>query len=205
MEATIEAIKELRAKTGAGVGAVKEALVESSSMDDAITFLRKKGVAKAAKRAGKSADNGTLGLYKHSDNRLIVTVEVVTETDFASRGEDVQKFANDIALHIAAMNTEYVSENSVPESVLEQERKVGEKDVEGKPKDIAEKILEGKINKFYEQNVLTRQKLFTDDSKTVQDYLNELVAKVGEKIKVTKFVKVSLGNEAIISELKEEE
>ncbi len=205
MEVTIQAIKELREKTGAGVGAVRQALAESNDVDEAITFLRKKGLAKAEKRAGKSADNGTLGVYKHSDNRMIITVEVVTETDFASRGEDVQQFANDIALHIAAMNTEYVSEDSVPQKVIDVERKVGEKDVEGKPADIAEKIIEGKIKKFYEQNVLTHQKLFTDETKTVQDYLNELVAKIGEKIIITRFVKVVLGNEVMVSELKEAE
>lgn len=204
MDVTIDAIKELRQRTGAGVGSVKEALAQSKDMQEAITFLRQKGVAKAAKRAGKSADNGTLGLYKHSDSRLMVVVEVATETDFASRGEDIQKFANDIALHIAAQNTEYVSKSTIPAEVIEQERKVAEKDVEGKPKDIAEKIMDGKLAKFYEQNVLLNQKLFIDDSKTVQDYLNELVAKVGEKIQITRFVKVALGNEVIISEGNEE-
>ena len=199
MEATIEAIKDLRAKTGAGVSAVREALESSENLDDAITFLRKKGVAKAAKRAGKTTSEGIIGTYLHSDKKLLVSVEVQTETDFAARSEHLVQFANDIALHIAAVNTEYISEEAVPEEVLEQERKVGEKDLKGKPEDIAKKILEGKISKFMQQNVLLNQQLFTDDSKTVQDYINELVAKVGEKITVKKFIKVKLGQKVITS------
>ena len=193
MEATIEQIKELRARTGAGVGAVKEALEFSNGDNDkAIQYLREKGLAKATKRAGKQADNGILGVYVHGDHRMSVIVEVATETDFAARGEEVRKFADDIALHIAAMDPQYVSVESIPAEILENEKKTFASDVEGKPAEIAEKIIAGKLEKFYADTVITYQKLFSDETKTVKDYMNELVAKIGEKVEITRFVKVKI-------------
>ncbi len=193
MAATLEQIKELRERTGAGVKSVKEAIEASNGdTDKAIQYLREKGVAKAAKRAGNSADNGVLGTYIHNDNRLVVVVEVACETDFAAKSADMLKFANDLALHIAAQQVEYITEDSVPADIIEQEKAVFAKDVEGKPAEIADKILVGKLQKFYKQNVLVHQQLFSDDSKTIQDYINETVAKVGEKIEITKFVKMKI-------------
>lgn len=192
MEATIEAIKELRSRTGSGVNAVKQALQNSNDIEEAIQYLREKGEVKAAKRAGKATENGVLGLYMHNDNRLAVLVEVATETDFASRSEAVKKFADDIALHIAVIKTEYISKDSIPEEVIENEKAVARKDVEGKPEDVANKIIDGKLQKFYKENVLTYQYLFTDESKTVEDYMNELVAQVGEKVIITRFVKMQI-------------
>lgn len=200
MEITIDQIKELRAATGAGVGAVKEALTESKGdIDAAIQYLREKGLAKAAKRAGKETLNGIIGTYIHSDSRFVVAVEIASETDFAAKSPEMQKFAKDIALHIAASQTLYVNEEAIPAEILENEKKVFAKDVEGKPAEIADKILEGKLHKFYSENVLTYQQLFTDDTKTVQDYLNEMVAKIGEKIEVTRFVRMKIGSEAVLS------
>jgi elongation factor Ts len=203
MQATIEAIKELRDRTGAGVSAVKEALEQSGNIDEAIIFLREKGLAKAAKRSGKQASNGILGTYIHNDSKLVVAIEIATETDFASRGEVIKQFSQDLALQIAAMNAEYVDESAVPADVLAQEKAIAEKEVEGKPAEIAAKIVEGKINKFYEQTVLMNQVLFVDQNKTVKDYLNEVVAKIGEKIVVTRFVKLQIGKELWFSETQE--
>jgi len=195
MAATLEQIKDLRTRTGAGVSAVKEALEKSKGdTDKAIQFLREKGVAKAAKRAGKEAQNGILGKYVHNDNKLMVIVEVASETDFAAKSPDMLEFANDVALHVAAQDVDYITVDHVPEEVIEEEKKAFQKDVEGKPDNIAEKILEGKLQKFYKQNVLMYQDLFSDDSKTVQDYLNELVAKLGEKIEINRFIKMKIAS-----------
>lgn len=193
MAITLEQIKELRDRTGAGINAVKEALEHSQGDNDkAIAYLREKGLAKAAKRAEKETTNGIIGTYIHPDNRMAVLVEIATETDFAAKSDDMQKFAKDIALHIAAVGPEYADTESIPAEILEKEKAVYAADVEGKPAEIAEKILSGRMEKFYAEKVLTHQQLFSDDSKTVQDYMNELVAKVGEKIEITKFVKLQI-------------
>ena len=198
MQTTIDQIKELRARTGAGVAAVKEALEVSKGDDEkAIQYLREKGLAKAAKRAGKQADNGILGIYIHGDHKMSVIVEVATETDFAAKSEDLRKFADDIALHIAANNPLYVSVDVIPADILEGEKRTFAADVEGKPAEIAEKIIAGKLEKFYADTVITYQTLFTDESKTVQDYLNEMVAKIGEKIEITRFVKMKIAVPAV--------
>lgn len=194
MEATVAHIKELRASSGAGVGAVKEALEKSNTIDEAIQYLREKGIAKGAKRASKQASNGTLGIYVHNDNRMVAVVEVVSETDFASKSPDMQKFAKDLALHIAAVGPEYIVPEDVPEDVLEREKKVFAADVEGKPAEIAAKILEGKLAKFYEDTVLIKQRLFSDDSKTVEDYFNEMLGKLGEKIQITRMTRIKVGS-----------
>lgn len=197
MKASIEQIKELREMTGAGISAVKEALESSSSQEEAIKYLREKGLAKAVKRAGKEAENGVIGVYIHTDSRLAVLVEVATETDFAAKSEVVKKFANDVALHIAAMNTEYVSKEVVPAEIVEQEKAAAKEDVAGKPAEIAEKILQGKLDRFYKDVVLTEQQLFTDETKTVGDYINEIVAQIGEKTEVTRFVRVQIAKPTV--------
>ncbi len=195
MSITIEQIKDLRQRTGAGVNAVRVALEDAKGDEDkAIQLLREQGVAKAAKRAGKEAKNGIIGVYVHGDQRMAVLVEVATETDFAAKSEEMKKFANDIALHIAAVDPLYTSVELIPEDILENEKKVFAKDIEGKPENIAEKILEGKLKKFYSETVLSYQSLFTNDEITVQDYMNEMVAKLGEKMEITKFVKMKLGS-----------
>lgn len=202
MAITIEQIKDLREKTGAGMAVVKEALEASDGNEEkAIQFLREKGLAKAIKRAGKEALNGIIGVYRHHDRRMVVLVEVATETDFTSRSEDLQKFADDIALHVAANSTEYASIEAIPAEVLEKEKAVFAADVEGKPAEIAEKILQGRLEKFYAEKVLLKQKLFTDETKTVQDYLNEIVAKVGEKVEITRFVMLKIATPTISSGL----
>jgi len=193
MAVTIEQIKELRKRTGAGVNAVKEALETSNGdLDKAIDYLREKGVAKANKRAGKEAINGIIGTYIHPDNRLVAVVEIACETDFAAKSEVMQEFAKNIALHIAAVGTEYLNVEDIPAEILDKEKAQYAKDVEGKPAEITEKILAGKLNKFYEQSVLVYQSYFKDESKTIQDYMNEMVAQIGEIMKFTRFVRMQI-------------
>lgn len=204
MEITLEQIKELRAQTGAGVGTVKAALEHSKGdIKAAIQYLREQGIAKGAKRAGKQASNGILGTYIHDDNRLVVIVEITSETDFAAKGADMQKFAKDIALHIAAIGPEYVKVEDVPAELVEEEKAVYAKEVAGKPAEIAEKILEGKLQKFYAERVLLKQQLFTDESKKVEDYLNETLAKIGEKVEIARFVRFKLGDQILVAQPKQ--
>jgi elongation factor Ts len=194
---TLEQIKELRTRSGAGVNVVKEALEASNGdVEEAIKYLRKKGVAKSEKRKDKVALNGVLGTYIHSNNRMVAVVEVACETDFAAKSPDVIKFANDLALHIAAVNPIFVSVEDVSEEAKNEIKETAEKELEGKPIEVKEKIIEGKLQKFFDENVLLNQKLFTDETKTVKDYLDELVAKIGEKTEITRFVKISVAEVA---------
>ena len=191
---TVEQIKELRAQTGAGVNAVREALEKSEGdVEQAIKYLREKGLAKGDKRKGKTASNGILGTYIHSNNKLIVVVEVACETDFAEKSEDMAKFAKDLALHIAAKNPKYISVESVDKDVLAAEVELAEKGVENKPAEIKKTIIDGKLDKFYKETVLLKQELFTDETKTVGDYLNEMLVKIGEKVEITQFYKIQVG------------
>lgn len=202
MDATLDLIKELRQRTGVGVSAVKEALEASNNIDEAINYLRQKGLAKAAKRAGREATNGIIGMYLHTDKRTGVVVEVATETDFSARSEDIQKFANDMALQIAALNPQYVNVEAIPAEILENERALAMANIpEGKSEEMVEKIVQGRLEKFYKENVLTHQNLFVDESRTVSDYINELVAKIGEKIEITRFAKLQIAMPATQSGL----
>lgn len=198
---TIDQIKELRALTGAGVGAVREAL-ESTNGDfnEAIKFLRAKGLAKADKRKGKIAQQGILGTYIHTNKKFVVVVEVACETDFAAKSEDMTKFASDLAVHIAAVSPKYISINSIDKDVLAGELKAAEEGLENKPAEIRKTIIDGKLEKFYKEVVLLKQVLFTDENKTVEDYLNEMVAKIGEKIEITQFYRFQVG-ESVVSNL----
>lgn len=196
--ATIEQIKELREKTGAGVDAIKKALDKyEGDLEKAIIYLRQQGVAKAEKRKSKEAKNGVLGTYIHSNNRVVVVVEVNTETDFAARGEELKEFANQVALHVAAMNPQFISVDSIDKTFLEKEKKVFEKELDGKPADVKEKIIDGKLEKLYADVVLTKQKFFSDDSKTIEDLLNELIAKIGEKIEIKQFHKFEVAQDVV--------
>lgn len=202
MAATLDQIKELRTLTGAGVGSVREALeVSAGDTEKAIQYLREKGLAKSVKRAGKNAENGMFGVYVHPDNRAVVVVEVACETDFAAKSPDMVKFAQEIAVHIVASTTEYVNVESIPAEVLEKEKAVFMTELEGKPAEMAEKILEGKLQKFYKDTVLTYQPLFQDETKIVQDHLNELVAKIGEKIEITRFIKMKINSTTSMSNI----
>ena len=203
--ATIEEIKELRKLTGAGVNAVREALDASNgNFDEAVKYLRSKGMAKAEKRKGKVAENGILGTYVHSNSRFMVVVEVACETDFAAKSEDMVKFANGLALHIAAVNPKYVNVESIDKDILASEMAAAEQGLDGKPENIKKTIIDGKLEKFYKETVLLKQNYFEDESKTVEDLLNEMLAKIGEKIEVTYFYKFSVGEEVLASVAKSE-
>lgn len=190
----LEKIKELREMTGAGVNAIIEALnATQGDIDKSVVYLRTKGLAKAEKRKANIASNGLLGYYFHTNRKLITVVEVFCETDFAANSKDMIDFANRLALNVAAMNPRFISLESIPVEDLQKEIEINSKDLEGKPKEIKEKILEGRMKKYYEENVFVFQRLFDDETKTVQDLINEMVSKIGEKIVISRFFVIRLG------------
>lgn len=201
MTVTLEQIKELRKRTGVGIQQVKEAL-ESSKGDTekAILYLREKGIAKAARRAGRSADNGFIAHYIHGDGHVGVLLELNSETDFAARNARFRELAHDLALHVAAASPEHISIENISAEKLE-EKKVYKKDLAGKPEQVQEKILEGKLTKFYEEVVLLEQPFVKDDSKKVKDVLNEAIAAIGEKIEIGRFVRFEIAGPSSCSGL----
>jgi len=193
MAITLDQIKELRSRTGVGISNVKEALEASKGdMEKAIIYLREKGISKGAKRAGRQAENGFIAHYVHGDGTIAVLVELNSETDFASRSEKFRSLAHDLALHIAANNPEYTAIDDIPEDVLETEKAIYKKDLKGKPDEVQEKILEGKLQKFYEEVVLLEQVFVKDDKKKVKDLINEALASIGEKIEISRFVRFEI-------------
>ncbi|MFS8131284.1 MAG: elongation factor Ts [Candidatus Dojkabacteria bacterium] len=202
MEITLDQIKELRQRSGVGVNAVREALTAAEGdMDKAVKYLREKGMAKAEKRKGKVAENGIIGTYVHPNKKVVVVVEVACETDFAAKSEEFNKFASDIALHIAAVSPKYVTIKSIDKNTLAGELTAAEQGLEDKPENIRKTIIDGKLEKFYKETVLLKQPLFSDESKTVGDYLNELIAKTGEKIQITQFHKFQVSESNISANL----
>jgi elongation factor Ts len=196
MSISIEQIKELREATGAGVLDCRKALEDSKGdMEKATLFLREKGLAKAAKRADRETLEGIVELYSHGDGRVGVMVEVNCETDFVARSEAFRELAHELALQIAAAEPLCVDEESVPEDVLAETRKDAETlaEEEGKPADVTERIVEGRIAKFLDEAVLLRQVYIRDDSKTIQDLINDGIASMGENIIVRRFERWELG------------
>jgi elongation factor Ts len=189
------AVKELREKTGTGMMECKKALVESGGdIEKATDILRQKGLASAQKRLGRAASQGLIASYIHMD-KLGVMVEVNCETDFVARTDDFRALAKDIAMHIAAANPSYVSPEDVPEDVLQREKDIYRAQITGKPENIVEKILEGKLQKFYEESCLLEQEFVKDpEGKTkVKDLITETIAKIGENILVSRFARFQLG------------
>lgn len=189
-------IKELRGRTGAGILDCKKALTESDGdIDKAVDWLRSKGIAKAAKKSGRIASEGLVHAYIHAGGNIGVLVEVNCETDFVSLNEDFQQLCKEIAMHIAAAAPEYVVREEVSQDALDAERAVQKARVieEGKPEHIADKIVEGRMGKFYEDKVLMDQKFVMDDKKTVSEIIAERVARIGENIKVRRFARFVLG------------
>jgi elongation factor Ts len=186
-------IKKLRDETGAGMMKAKEAL-EASDGDfaKATIWLREKGEATAAKKAGRDARAGLIDSYVHS-GRIGVLVEINCETDFVARTEDFTTFARDIAMHVAAANPEYLNREEVPAEIVEREKAIYRKEVEGKPAEIMEKIVEGKLNKFYEQFCLVDQPFVKDPDLTVARLTSNLVAKLGENIVIRRYTRMELG------------
>ena len=189
-------IKELRERTAAGLMDCKKALVETDGdIDKAIEFLRKKGLANAAKKAGRLASEGVVSAYVHSNNRVGVLLEVNCETDFVAQTPDFKQFCADVAMQIAAMNPAAVRREEMDTSKVESERVLlREKALaEGKPEKMVDKIVDGQINKFYSENVLLEQKFVKDDKKSIEQVQQEIVAKLGENVKIRRFTRYELG------------
>ncbi len=186
-------IKKLRDKTGAGMMDAKGALEEAKGDEaKAIEVLRKKGQAKAEKRAERSADAGLVEAYIHM-GRVGSIVEVNCETDFVAKTDEFQAFAKDVAMHVAASNPQYLNSDDIPKEVIDKEKDIYSSELEDKPKDVAEKIIAGKLDKFYEQVCLYNQPFIKDTDKTIADYQTELIAKMGENIKISRFARMGLG------------
>ena len=196
MEITSGMVKELRDRTNVGMMDCKKALQDASgNMEKAVDLLRQKGLAKAMKRAGREATDGLVHAYIHSGGKIGVLVEVNCETDFAAKSEDFGQFVRNVALQIAAANPLGINPEDIPKDVVERERAIymAQAQESGKPQNILEKMVDGKMRKFYEENSLMQQKYIRDPDRTIQDYLNELIAKVGEKIEVRRFCRYQLG------------
>jgi elongation factor Ts len=200
MEVTATAIKDLRERTGAGMADCKKALTETSGdMDKAIDYLRAKGLAKAAKKAGREATEGLVTSYIHGGGRIGVLVEVNCETDFVARNEDFVAFTRDVAMQIAAIAPQYVRKEEVPAATIEHEKSVlvakAKEDPKNanKPEQVLSKIIEGQLNKWLKEICLMDQAWVKDDSKTIEQLQQELVAKIGENIKIRRFARFELG------------
>lgn len=191
-------VKELRDRTNAGMMDCKKALAESGGdMEKAIAWLRQKGLAVAGKRAGRSTSEGVVQCYIHSNNKLGVMVEVNCETDFVAKTDQFIQFAHDIAMQIAATNPVAIRREEVPADLLEKEKDIYRKQAidSGKPPQIAEKMVTGRIDKFYKEVCLMEQAFVKNPEISVQDMLNELIAKMGENISVKRFVRFQVGTE----------
>lgn len=200
MAITAQMVKELREATGAGPLDCKKALESTDGdMDKAINFLREKGLAKAAKKlgAGRTMNEGVIETYKHFNGRLAVIVEVNCETDFVANTPAFQNFARDMALHIANLAPQYVTREQVPQAVVDAEKQIQLRRAmeEGKPENIAEKVAEGRMSKFFEEIVLMEQPFLKDDSKKISEVLASVVAEVGESIEIRRFARFALGAE----------
>ncbi|MDH5506049.1 MAG: translation elongation factor Ts [Anaerolineae bacterium] len=196
MAISTEQIKELRQATGVGVLDCREALEKANGdFDKAVDYLREKGLAKAAKRAGRDASDGTVELYSHGDGRVGVMVEVNCETDFVARSDAFRKLAHEIALQIAAAAPQWVTDEDIPEAALEREREIARNRAkeEGKPDNILDKIVEGSIEKFKNEACLMRQKYIRDENLTIQDLVSENVGSIGENIVIRRFARWELG------------
>lgn len=189
-------VKALRDKTGAGMMDCKKALVEAKGdLEKANELLRENGIATAAKKSGRIAAEGIVTSYIHGTGRIGVLLEVNIETDFAAKNEDFQQFARDIAMQIAAMNPKFVRREDVPADEVEKEKAILKAQAlnEGKPEKIVDKIIEGRIDKFFKQICLTEQPFIKDSDKTVTQLTTELIAKIGENIKIRRFTRYEMG------------
>lgn len=189
-------VKELRERTGAGMMECKKALEESNGdMERAIDILRSRGAAKAAKRAEREVKEGAIGSYVHMGGRIGVLVEIGCETDFVARNQDFQALVRDIAMHIAAANPLALNPEDIPADVVEREKQVYLETVknEGKPEKMWDKIVEGKLSKFYKESTLLDQPYVKDPDKTVRQYVTEVAAKTGENVVIRRFVRFALG------------
>ncbi len=196
MAVTMEQIKELRERTGAGVLESKKTLEETGgNIDQAITLLRERGMVKAAKKASREVNEGVVEPYIHLGGKIGVLVELNCETDFVARTDAFKELAHEVALHIAAAAPRYVSRAEVEQGELEREREiyVAAAKEEGKPENIAQKIADGRLKKFYEENVLLEQPYIRDSSKTIEDLVKEHITRLGENIVINRFARFVIG------------
>ena len=197
MEITAEMVKSLRQQSGAGIMECKNALKESNGeVEGAVTFLRKKGLAKADKKADRETSEGTVSTYIHPGSKIGVMAELLCETDFVANTADFQQLARDICMHIAASKPRFVSRDEVTEDVLEKEKEIyaAQARDSGKPEKIIDKIVIGKMDKFYEEYCLLEQKFIKDSDNTVQDLIKQKIATLGENILVGNFCRFEIGN-----------
>jgi len=191
---TAQMVNDLRSQTGAGLMDCKRALVDANgNVEEAITILRKKGAASAAKKADRSAKEGLIESYIHLGGKVGVMIEVNCETDFVARNDEFRAFVKDLCLHIAAANPLYVSREQVPEADLAAEREIAAAQVAGKPPAAVQKIVEGKLEKFYSGIVLLDQPFVKIPEKSIKELITEKIAKTGENIQIRRFVRYQLG------------
>jgi elongation factor Ts len=196
LEISAELVKELREKTGVGIMACKNALKDSDgNLDKAVEILRKKGIAKAQKRKGRIASEGQIQAYVHTGGKIGVLVEVNCETDFSANTEDFTAFSKNLAMQIAATNPIAISPDKLPAETVDKEKEIYREQalLEGKPEKVLEKITEGKLKKFYSEVCLLNQAYIRDPEVTIEDLLNELKAKTGENIVISRFARFQLG------------
>ena len=196
MSFTANDVMTLRQRTGAGMMDCKKALTETNGdMDKAVDYLREKGIAKAAKKAGRIAAEGIVDSYIHMGGKVGVLLEVNCETDFVARGDQFKELVHDIALQIAAANPSYVTVDEVPADVIEKEKEIlrAQAIEEGKPEKIIEKMVEGRIKTFYDENCLLCQKFVKDPSKTIEQLVTDAIATIGENISIRRFARFEMG------------
>ena len=195
-------VKELRERTGAGFADCRSALVEAcGNIEGAIDVLRKKGQAAAQKKAARQATEGLIGHYIHAGGKIGVLIEVNCESDFVARTEDFQRLCHDVAMHIAALDTRYVRREEVTQEILDREREIykAQARATGKPEPVIEKIVNGKMEKFYEENCLYEQHFIKDESVTVGELVNQMIHKLGENISIRRYVRFKVGEAAAAS------
>jgi len=196
MEITASLVKQLREKTGAGMMDCKKVLTETNGdIEKSMKKLREQGLAKAAKRATKAANEGSITSYIHPGDKLGVLVEINCETDFVARTDDFKKFCKDIAMQCAAANPLVVQREDIDEKLISQEKEIYKTQAlnEGKPEKIIDKIINGKIEKYFQEVVLLEQSFIKDQDKTIKDILSELIARLGENIQIKRFTRYRLG------------
>lgn len=196
MAVTMDDIKKLRAMTGAGMMDVKKTLEETDGdLDKAATLLRERGIAKAGKKADREASEGFVGSYVHHNGKIATLVELNSETDFVARNEQFQDLARNIAIHVAMAAPQYLRREDVPEEMVNAEREVlaNQAKQEGKPENVIEKMVEGRLNKFFGEIVLLEQPYIKDDKKKIEELLKEAIATIGENIQIGSFHRIAIG------------
>jgi len=196
MNIPAQLVKELRERTGAGFNDCRAALVEGAGdIDKAIDVLRRKGQAAAQKKAQREASEGLIGHYIHAGGKIGVLIEINCESDFVARTEDFQALCHDVAMHVAALDPRYVRREEVTQQILDHEREIYREQAKatGKPEAVIERIVTGKMEKFYEENCLYEQHFIKDESITVTELINQMIAKLGENISIRRFVRLKVG------------